>query len=100
MATSAAQCSTPRGVADHDFMQSFGRIAADHEQLGHGDEVGYAVADGRDARDGVTAHKLAGTVHGTIELGLLSHLGAARLGGQNGRDEQMRPYRLIYRLGL
>lgn len=45
-----------RGVADHDFMQSFGRIAADHEQLGHGDEVGYAVADGRDARDGVTGH--------------------------------------------
>lgn len=35
-----------RGVADHDFIQPFGRIAADHEQLGHGDEVGYAVADG------------------------------------------------------
>ena len=54
-----------RGVADHDFMQSFGRIAADHEQLGHGDEVGYAVADGRDARDGVTGpydlHESAGS---------------------------------------
>ena len=54
-----------RGVADHDFMQPFGRIAADHEQLGHGDEVGYAVADGRDARDGVTVpynlHELAGS---------------------------------------
>ena len=54
-----------RGVADHDFMQFFGRIAADHEQLGHGDEVGYAVADGCDAREGVAGpydlHESAGS---------------------------------------
>ena len=32
------------------------------------------------AGDGVTAHEFAGTVHGTVEIGFLRHLGAALLG--------------------
>ena len=40
-------------MSEHDFVQLFGDVAADHEQLRHGDEMGDAVPDGGDARDGV-----------------------------------------------
>ncbi len=46
----------------------------------HGHTADEVDEQNQQAGDGITAHELAGTVHGTVELGFLGHFQAARLG--------------------
>ncbi|MOA01999.1 hypothetical protein D3C78_1214310 [compost metagenome] len=57
-------------------------ITEGHAVLEHTDQHAADQVDEEDQQtgDGITAHKLAGTVHRTVELGLLGHLRTSRLG--------------------
>lgn len=57
-------------------------VAEGHRMLDHadGDAADQVDEENQQAGDGVTADELAGTVHRTVEVGLLGHLVAALLG--------------------
>ncbi|MNH01918.1 hypothetical protein D3C79_611430 [compost metagenome] len=69
-------------VTDGQQRVDLARFAERHAVLQHADQHAADEVDEQDqqAGDGIAAHELAGTVHRAVELGLLGHLGAARLG--------------------
>ena len=88
-----------QAVADRELRERAGRLPDRPAELHHADEQPAEHVDGRDddARDGVAADELAGTVHRPVKVGLARHVLAAlpglllvdRAGVQVGVDRHL-----------